>query len=70
MPEFSRPLDHILTWKGKKVAVKLKNGDTIQGKLLAIDIHLNTLLEKAEGKSGPLIRGDTIALIDHVNSDK
>ena len=65
-----RPIDALDRAKGKKVYVKLKNGDEITGILRALDLHLNLWLDDAEIvrnngdnkiKVGTiLIRGDTI----------
>jgi small nuclear ribonucleoprotein (snRNP)-like protein len=65
MPE--RPIDALDRAKGKKVYVKLKNGEEITGILVALDLHLNLWLEDVEiqGENKKkfetiLIRGDTI----------
>ena len=65
MPDI--PIDALDKAKGKKVFVKLKNGEEITGTLVALDLHLNLWLEDAEiqgenkKKFGTiLIRGDTI----------
>jgi small nuclear ribonucleoprotein (snRNP)-like protein len=65
MPE--RPIDALDHAKGKRVLVKLKNGDEITGVLMALDLHLNLWLEdvdiQGENKrkfTTILIRGDTI----------
>jgi len=66
MPE--RPIDVLDKAKGKKVIVKLKNGEEISGILKALDLHLNLWLDEAEVKRNDtkirlgtiLIRGDTI----------
>jgi len=67
-----RPLDALNQAKDGAVLVELKNGNTIRGKLIAFDIHLNVVLDDAEElKSGEvarrlgrtLIRGDTVILI-------
>jgi len=68
MPD--RPIDALDRAKGKKVLVKLKNGDEITGVLRALDLHLNLWLDEAEIQSNNgevkkkvgtlLIRGDTI----------
>jgi len=64
-----RPIDALDKAKGKKVFVKLKNGDEATGILRALDLHLNLWLDEAEIvkndgtkiKVGTvLIRGDTI----------
>jgi small nuclear ribonucleoprotein len=65
-----RPIDALDKAKGKKVMVKLKNGEEITGILKALDLHLNLWLEEAEIirnnsenkiKVGTvLVRGDTI----------
>ena len=64
-----RPIDALDKAKGKKVYVKLKNGEEITGMLRALDLHLNLWLDDAEvSKNGEnkvklgtiLIRGDTI----------
>ena len=64
-----RPIDALDKAKGKKVLVKLKNGEEITGTLRALDLHLNLWLDDAEinrGENGKLkvsrilIRGDTI----------
>ncbi len=63
-----RPIDALDRAKGKKVFIKLKNGEEITGTLKALDLHLNLWLEEAEiqGKDEKkkfnilLIRGDNI----------
>lgn len=63
-----RPIDALDRAKGKKVMVKLKNGEEITGILKALDLHLNLWLDEAEvQKDGNkvrygtvLVRGDTI----------
>ena len=64
-----RPIDAIDRAKGKKVLVKLKNGEEVTGILKALDLHLNLWIDEAEiQKNGEnkikvgtiLIRGDTI----------
>jgi small nuclear ribonucleoprotein len=64
-----RPIDALDKAKGKKVIVKMKNGEEITGVLKALDLHLNLWLDEAEvQKNGEnkiklgtvLIRGDTI----------
>ncbi|MCD6402744.1 MAG: hypothetical protein J7K98_00245 [Candidatus Aenigmarchaeota archaeon] len=68
MPD--RPIDALDRAKGKRVYVKLKNGDEITGVLRALDLHLNLWLDDAEIQSANgenkkklgtlLIRGDTV----------
>jgi len=65
MPE--RPIDALDRAKGKKVFVKLKNGEEITGTLIALDLHLNLWLEDVDIQGDNkkkfetiLIRGDTI----------
>jgi len=65
MPE--RPIDVLDKAKGKKILVKLKNGEEITGILIALDLHLNLWLEDVEilGENKRkvntlLIRGDTV----------
>lgn len=62
-----RPIDALDRAKGKKVFVKLKNGEEITGTLMALDLHLNLWLEnvdiQGENKrkfTTILIRGDTV----------
>ena len=63
-----RPIDALDRAKGKKVMIKLKNGEEVRGILRALDLHLNLWLDEAEInrenstiKVGTiLIRGDTI----------
>ncbi|MEM5802330.1 MAG: LSm family protein [Candidatus Aenigmatarchaeota archaeon] len=67
-----RPIDALDKAKGKRVLIKLKNGEEISGILKALDLHLNIWLEDAEitKNSGEnpnkvkigtlLVRGDTI----------
>lgn len=63
-----RPIDALDKAKGKKVIVKLKNGDEITGILKALDLHLNLWLDEAEIQKNEnkvrlgtiLVRGDTI----------
>ncbi len=68
----SRPLDALNESRGKQVMVELKNGKRFVGKLVAFDIHINTVLEDAqELENGEIkrnvgkvfIRGDTIIII-------
>lgn len=63
-----RPLDVLIDAKGKKVILRLKNGDGVSGILRAVDLHLNMWIDDAEiqrnegrTKIGTiLIRGDMI----------
>ncbi|MEM5815180.1 MAG: LSm family protein [Candidatus Aenigmatarchaeota archaeon] len=64
-----RPIDVLDKAKGKRVLIRLKNGEEITGVLKALDLHLNLWLDDAEiRKNGEtkikvgtiLIRGDTI----------
>ena len=63
-----RPIDALDKAKGKKVLIRLKNGEEITGSLKALDLHLNLWLEDVEiqGKEEKrklnilLIRGDNI----------
>lgn len=64
-----RPLDALDKAKGKKILVKMKNGEEVTGVLKALDLHLNLWLDEAEVQKNNenkvklgtvLIRGDTI----------
>ncbi len=62
-----RPIDALDKAKGKRVIIKLKNGEEITGTLRALDLHLNLWLEDVEivGDNKKkmnilLIRGDNI----------
>lgn len=64
-----RPIDALDRAKGKKVMIKLKNGEEVTGILKALDLHLNLWIDEAEiQKNGGnkmkvstlLVRGDTI----------
>jgi len=63
-----RPIDALDKAKGKKIMVKLKNGEEITGILKALDLHLNLWIDEAEIQKNDnkikygtvLIRGDTI----------
>jgi small nuclear ribonucleoprotein len=64
-----RPIDALDRAKGKKVFIKLKNGEEVTGILKALDLHLNLWVDEAEiAKNGDskvkmgtiLVRGDTI----------
>ena len=64
-----RPIDALDRAKGKKVMIKLKNGEEVTGILKALDLHLNLWIDEAEvQKNGEnkikmgtlLVRGDTI----------
>jgi len=70
--EALRPLDALNKARNNKVIVELKNNKRYVGKLVAFDIHINTVLDDAEEyvdgelkrKMGTLfIRGDTITII-------
>lgn len=67
-----RPLDALNEAKGKQVLVELKSKKVFSGKLMAFDIHINTVLDDAnELEDGSVkknmgrvfIRGDTIVTI-------
>ena len=58
--------------KGKVVLLKLGGGETIRGRLEAVDMHLNITLHDAEEVSGDnktrpigtvLVRGDNIIMV-------
>ena len=63
-----RPIDALDKAKGKKIMVKLKNGEEISGILKALDLHLNLWIDEAEVQKNDtkvrfgtmLVRGDTI----------
>lgn len=63
-----RPIDALDRAKGKKIFVKLKNGEEMIGVLKALDLHLNLWLDEAEVQKNEsktrlgtvLVRGDTI----------
>jgi small nuclear ribonucleoprotein len=63
-----RPIDALDRAKGKKILVKLKNGEELTGTLRALDLHLNLWLDEAEIQKNEnkirvgtlLVRGDTI----------
>jgi len=63
-----RPIDALDRAKGKKIMIKLKNGEDITGTLKALDLHLNLWIDEAEIHSKEntlkvgtvLVRGDTI----------
>jgi small nuclear ribonucleoprotein len=63
-----RPIDALDKAKGKKIMVKLKNGEEITGILKALDLHLNLWIDEAEITKNEnkiklttvLVRGDTI----------
>lgn len=68
----ARPLDTLNEAKGKNVIVELKNQKQFLGKLKAIDMHVNTVLENCEEKVNGetarklgtiFIRGDMIVFI-------
>jgi small nuclear ribonucleoprotein len=70
--EVSRPLDLLNASKEKRVLVELKNGRQFVGKLVAFDMHINTVLDDAEElaegqtkrKMGKVfLRGDTIIFV-------
>jgi small nuclear ribonucleoprotein len=63
-----RPIDALDRAKGKKILVKLKNGEEVTGILKALDLHLNLWLDEADIIKNDskvrvgtvLVRGDTI----------
>jgi len=63
-----RPIDALDRAKGKKILVKLKNGEELTGILKALDLHLNLWIDEAEVQKSEtkmrlgtvLVRGDTI----------
>jgi small nuclear ribonucleoprotein len=70
-----RPIDALDKAKGKKVIIKLKNGEEITGVLRALDLHLNLWLDDAEVQKNEtkvrlgtiLVRGDTIVYASPVS---
>ena len=70
-----RPIDALDRAKGKKVIIKLKNGEEITGVLRALDLHLNLWLDEAEVQKNEtkirlgtvLVRGDTIVYASPVS---
>jgi small nuclear ribonucleoprotein len=71
-----RPIDALDRAKGKKVFIKLKNGEEVTGVLKALDLHLNLWVDEAEVSVGAegkmkmgtvLVRGDTIVYASPVN---
>lgn len=70
-----RPIDALDKAKGKKVMIKLKNGEEITGTLRALDLHLNLWLDDAEVQKNEtkvkmgtiLVRGDTIVYASPVS---
>lgn len=68
----TRPLDTLNEAKGKNVIVELKNNKQFVGRLIAIDMHVNTVLKECEEKVNGetsrklgtvFIRGDMIVFI-------
>ena len=67
----SRPFTELDQAKGKRVIIKLKGGEEINGILKSFDQHLNIWLEDADENSSQtsrklgdvLVRGDNIILI-------
>ncbi len=63
-----RPIDVLDKAKGKRVMIKLKNGEELTGILKALDLHLNLWIDEAEITKNEmkirlgsvLVRGDTI----------
>ncbi len=67
--EIPRPIDLLNQSRNKRIMIDLKNRTRFVGKLLAFDMHINTVLDEAERyedgevkeKLGKIfIRGDTI----------
>ncbi|MBI4177604.1 MAG: RNA-binding protein [Candidatus Aenigmarchaeota archaeon] len=67
----SRPFTELDQAKGRRVIIKLKGGEEINGILKSFDQHLNIWLEDADENSAQvnrklgdvLVRGDNIILI-------
>ena len=63
-----RPIDALDKARGKRILIKLKNGEELTGILRAFDLHLNIWIDEAELTKSDvriklgtvLIRGDTI----------
>ena len=67
-----RPLDLLNQSKGKEILVQLKNDKQVVGTLLAIDIHINVVLDNVKEMEDnemkrnlglTFLRGDTIVFI-------
>ena len=68
----NRPFDLLSDAIGKSVLVELKDSVSMRGTLLAFDVHMNIVLDKAEkllegevkNKYGKiLLRGDNVLLV-------
>jgi small nuclear ribonucleoprotein (snRNP)-like protein len=66
-----KPFDYLGKFIGKRINVYLKNGETIEGEIVAFDIHLNLVLAdvtvKKENEDLKLeslfVRGDNILYV-------
>ena len=74
----AQKVDALNEARNKRIMVELKNGKQLIGKLIAFDIHINTVLDDAEErvdgqitrKLGTVfVRGDTIILISPAEND-
>ncbi|WP_292459969.1 LSM domain-containing protein [Methanothermococcus sp.] len=69
MIDTQRPLDALGKSINTNVAVHLKDGNMVKGKLKAYDLHLNVALENAKFESDEkeyqliVIRGDNVLFI-------
>jgi small nuclear ribonucleoprotein (snRNP)-like protein len=63
--KIERPLDLLNALKGKEVIIVTKNTKEIKAELVAFDIHINLVIEKA----GHLrfIRGDEVMSVEELN---
>jgi small nuclear ribonucleoprotein (snRNP)-like protein len=62
-----RPLDMLNDLKGKPVIITLKEGDSVEGDLLAIDIHINLApdyVDDDKKKKNLFVRGDTVVFVE------
>jgi small nuclear ribonucleoprotein len=68
-----RPIDVLNDAKGKQILIKLKDGTTISGELMALDLHINMSINRAEIQTNKddwttrvktlFVRGDNILYV-------
>lgn len=62
-----RPLDMLNNLKGKSVIITLREGDCVEGDLLAFDIHINLVLDYVDDekkRKNLFVRGDTVVFVE------
>jgi small nuclear ribonucleoprotein (snRNP)-like protein len=60
-----KPLDALNNMRGKEVTIDLRNGETVEGKLIAFDLNTNITIEVNGDKR--LVQGNNVVAVSNKN---